>query len=267
MSRILALFLATFNALPLSAHEFWIDPVAHVVEPGEPVVAALRVGQLYEGSSMSFLPPNFTRFEIVEEGEVRSVEGRAGDRPALTVEAPQSGLLVVLHETTPLTLTWDAWEDFEAFVRHKDAAWTIARHREAGWPEKDFREVYTRHAKSLVAVGDGEGEDRRFGLEVELVALENPYTGEMTDGIDVALWRDGAPWREAQIEVFEKASDGGVKVATVRTDEEGRATVPVRSGYRYMLDAVALREAESDVALERGALWESLWANLTFAVP
>ncbi len=34
-----------------------------------------------------------------------------------------------------------------------------------------------------------------------------------------------------------------------------------------MLDAVVLREPSEALAAERDVVWESLWANLTFAVP
>ena len=118
-----------------------------------------------------------------------------------------------------------------------------------------------------MAVGDGRGEDRAFGLETELVALENPYTGDMSDGIDVVLLYQGAPRSGAQIEVFDKAADETVQVTTVRTDSEGKATVPVLPAHRYMLDAVALREPSAELAEETRAVWESLWANLTFAIP
>jgi hypothetical protein len=67
--------------------------------------------------------------------------------------------------------------------------------------------------------------------------------------------------------VFEKAPDETVIITTVRTDAEGIATVPVKSGYTYMLDAVVLREPSDEVAAETGAVYQTLWANLTFAAP
>ena len=77
------------------------------------------------------------------------------------------------------------------------------------------------------------------------------------------FYRD-APRENAQIEVFAKAPDGSVEVFTVRTDDDGKATVPVSTGHRYMLDAVVLRVPETEDA---DIVWESLWANLTFQIP
>ena len=259
----LALALSTTAA---AGHEFWIDPIDFLVPSGAPVVADIRVGQEYEGSASAWIPRNFRIFEIAQ-GDVRTpVEGRMGDRPALNQTAPD-GLAIALHVTTDSRITWKEFQKFEDFVRHKDAEWTLAEHAARGLPEVDFSEAYSRYAKSLIAVGDGAGADRDYGLLTELVALANPYTDDLSAGFPVRLLYQGAPRADAQIEVFAKDEAGAVTISTVRTDAEGRAVVPVAPGTRYMLDAVVLREPSEALAAERDVVWESLWANLTFAVP
>lgn len=267
MYRTFALAVCiTCIAVSAKAHEFWIDPADFVVPEGGQVVATLRVGEQFKGNSLAYIPPNIRRFEYVLGGEVAPVPGMIGDNPALAMTPPGTGLMVVVHVTADTILTWPDFERFRGFVLHKDAAWALDRYPD-GAPEKEIREVYSRYAKSLVAVGDGEGEDLEAGLLTEIVALENPYTGDIGDDIEVRVLYEGAPRPGAQVEVFEKAGEKGpVAVFTVRTDAEGRATVPVKPGYRYMLDSVVLREASPEMAA-KNVTWESLWANLTFAVP
>lgn len=260
--RLLPLFLALSSTLPAAAHEFWIDPIRHGVAVGEPVEASLRVGERFEGIEIAYLPAGFRRFEIAQGDSLLPVTGRMGDRPALGLPAPGEGLAVVIHVTTDTMLTYRDYATFESFVTHKDATWALARHDARGLPRDKIREVYSRHAKALVAVGHGAGEDRAFGLETELVAEANPYTDDVADGLPIRLFYQGAPRVGAQVEVFE-SGPGGITVTTLRTDDEGRARVAVRAGHRYMLDAVVLR-VPGDAG---GAMWESLWANLTFAVP
>ena len=254
-------------ATAAKGHEFWIDPVLHQVDANAAVEAALRVGQEYKGSSYSYVPRNFRRFDVAFGGEIAAVEGTLGDRPAARVPTSGEGLMVLIHATTDTTLGWSEWEKFANFVRHKDAEWVLEAHTARGLTEDDRRELYSRYAKSLVAVGSGEGADFEAGLLTEIVALENPYTGDMGDGIDVRVLYEGAPRANTQVEVFEKAADESVRIFTVQTDAEGRATVPVKPGFRYMLDAVVLREPSAEVAAEKNVHWESLWANLTFEVP
>ncbi len=238
------------------------------MENGDRIVAALRVGQNYEGSSYSYLPVNFRRFDMAFGGETSEVPGRIGDSPAVDIEPPgDDGLLTLIHVTKNYTLTYSERAKFESFVTHKDAAWVLDAHAERGLPDDGFKEAYSRYAKSLIGIGEAKGEDIEAGLLTEIVALENPYTDDMSDGIDVRVLYEGKPRAEAQVEVFDKAPDGAVTVGMVRTDENGVATVPVEAGHRYMLDAVVLREPPEDLAKQTGAVWESLWANLTFAVP
>ncbi len=248
-------------------HEFWIDPENYIVEPGAQIVADIKVGEDFKGGKQSYLPPNFRRFDYVYTGQAHPVEGRMGDLPAVRMDAPGEGLVVFVHETTDLRLAWDSYEKFESFVIHKDAAWTLQSHADRGLPKKDVTEVYSRYAKSLVAVGDGAGSDLETGLLTEIVALENPYTDDMSDGIDVQVFYEGNPRAGAQLEVFDEPVFGRVSVFTVKADEQGRATIPVKPGNKYQLDSVVLREPSPELAASKNAQWESLWANLTFAVP
>lgn len=252
-------------AFSANGHEFWLDPEEHVVAPGDEVVANLRNGMEYEGSALSYIPRNFRRFDYSMGGDLEPVEGLVGDRPAMKLTPEGEGLLVAIHETGDSLLVWDSWEKFEEFLKHKDLTWALAEHDARGLSHDNVRERYSRYAKSLIAVGSGEGEDIEAGLPTEIVALENPYTGDMTDGLDVRVLYQGEPRADAQVEVFEKAPDGNVGITYIRTDEKGEATVPVRPGHRYMLDSVVLRPLE--VTAEKDPQWESLWANLTLEVP
>ena len=236
-----------------------------MVAPGEPVVANLRVGQEYNGSAHSYIPRNFRRFDYAMGGEIRPVEGTVGDRPALNMVPESEGLLVPIHVTTDMIVVWDTWERFKSFLEHKDLAWGLAEHDARGLPRAPVRERYSRYAKSLIAVGSGKGDDIEAGLLTEIVALENPYTGDMSDGLNIRVLYQGAPRIDTQVEVFSKAADGTVTITYERTGETGVATIPVVPGHRYQLDAVVLRPLE--VVGEKDPSWESLWANMTLEVP
>ncbi|MBV2358687.1 DUF4198 domain-containing protein [Thalassococcus sp. CAU 1522] len=257
--------IAVVLAAPAAAHEFWIDAEAWQVAPGENLKAALRVGEKMEGGSYAYIPPDFTRFEIAMGDAIFPVEGRAGDRPALNMAIPGEGLAVVAHVTKDYRLTYTEWQKFVDFCEHKDFAWAIDRHRARGLPETGFRELYSRHGKSLIGVGAAQGQDRALGLLTEVVANANPYTDDLSAGFPVTVLFDGAPRVDTQVELFEKAPDGTVAVTLHRTDGDGRAVLPVRPGHVYLVDAVVMRPLEP--AEDGDPVWESLWASLTFAVP
>ncbi len=245
------------------AHEFWISPSRYVVEPKGQIVANLRVGKNFEGPVNSYIPNDFSRFEILLAGSKRPVQGRLGDIPALTMTAESEGLAVVIHETSPTDLTYPKWEKFEGFATQKDLGWAIKDHKARGLPEKGFKETYQRFAKSLIAIGNGRGRDSAVGMETEIVAEANPYTDDLSLGLPIRLLYKGEPRADAQVEIFSKRAGNEATVAVVRTDAEGRAIIPVKPKTEYLLDAVVMRPLDTDDATKKPA-WESLWASLTF---
>ncbi len=262
--RILPLLLML--AAPVQAHELWIEPLDWQPDAEGRLEADLVNGQLFEGLTLSYLPKWFSRFDVVAGGVVAAVSGRMGDTPALGQPVLGDGLHVVVYQSTPSTVDYKDWAKFLKFVEHKDLGEIGAEHKARGLAETEFKEVYTRYSKALVGVGAGAGADRREGLETEIVALDNPYVGAV-EAVRVQLFYQGAVRVGAQVELFEKAPDDTVVVSLQRTDAEGIAVLPVRSGYVYMADAVVMRVPSAAVAADYGAVWETLWANLTFAVP
>lgn len=266
--RLFASLIVTLSLLSTGfaqAHEFWIEAHAFEIESGENVVADIRIGQGFGGSPFAFIPPNFVRFDMVQGDQVVVVDSRVGDRPALNMAMPD-GLWIAVHETTDSNLTYSEWEKFAGFVEHKAFDNVLETHMELGLPEVGFLETYRRFAKSLIAVGDGAGADRALGLRTEIIALANPYVDDVTGGVPVLVQFENAPRVGVQVEVFEKDSAGEVIVFTTQTDAKGVAMIPVKAGHSYMLDAVVMLAEEYDDPV-KDAVWRSLWANLTFAVP
>lgn len=263
LSRFVLTLWCAIYASSATAHEFWIEPGQYLLAPGDQMMADLKNGENLEGTTLSYLPRNFTRFDVVQGDSLRPVEGRLGDRPALNIPAPSQGLVTVVHETTPSFVTYTEWAKFSAFADHKDFQDIKARHAANGFPDVPFKERYTRHAKALIAVGDGAGADRAVGLKTEFVALTNPYAKDFTGTMRVQVLLDGAPRAHAQVEVFERNADRDVVVTLHRTDASGLASIPVRSGHTYLFDAVVLAPIIGDDQ----AVWDTYWAALTFAVP
>ena len=257
--------LLSLLAAPVSAHELWISPESYRVAPGETIRAAIRVGEEFSGASYPWLPRGIERSEVVQGGAARPVAGRVGDRPAIAAPALGDGLAVIVHETTDQTVRYeDDFATWGRFTDHKGFPEAAERHLERGGAEDLVIEDYRRYAKSLVAVGSGEGADAAVGLDAEIVALANPYADGAGEVPVRVLYRgEAAPGK--LVEVFERAPGGGVEIAEVTTDAEGVARVPVRPGHEYQVDSVFLEEL--DPPSGTGATFGTLWANLTFLVP
>lgn len=248
-----------------TAHEFWIDPQDFTVDVGETLMADLRVGQEFSGAAMSFLPRNFDQFTVINGGATIEVDGRFGDIPALNIGDLNDGLAVIVHQTTANQITWSEWERFLNFAIHKDLGDVTAMHEARGLSLEDVTEDYIRYAKSLVAVGDGAGDDVRVGMRAELVVLTNPYTDFTIAGVPMELWYDDELQPDYQVELFAEDAEGNVTITLHRTDVWGIVLLPVEPGMTYMADAVFLEAVEP--ASEGDAIWVTHWANMTFATP
>jgi hypothetical protein len=263
---LLAALAVVLSTPAAKAHGFWLSPDDYTVAPEDVMQVRLRVGSEMKGLVLSYLPQDIARFEVIQGDTVRPVEGRMGDNPALVMDAQVDGLAVVVHETNDSLLTYDDFAVFQRFVAHKDARTALADHKARGLPETGFRETYRRHAKSLIAVGSGAGADQVVGLKIEIVALANPYTDDLTAGMPLQVLLDGTPRPDAQLELFQVAPDGTVTITLHRTDADGRVTVPVLPGMEYLADSVDLRALPND-DIDTGPVWHSDWASLTFRTP
>lgn len=276
--RILAVCLALLAApvaaiVPTSgaAHEFWLEPTAYQVPGDGSLEAHIVNGQFFAGLKLPYIPNRIRRFEAFAGPAEETLEMRIGDLPGLAAPAAGPGLNVVIYESTVATVKYDDPALFPRFVEHKDFAASygdvLARHAERGLPASGFSEAYWRYCKTLIGVGDGAGSDSRKGMETEFVALTNPYTDDLSGGFRAQLFYGDSPRANVQVELYEKAPDGTVEVTRHHTDGDGIATLPVKPGYSYMLDSVVIREPSQQLAAQTGAVWETLWASLTFAAP
>ncbi|MBE1282229.1 MAG: DUF4198 domain-containing protein [Rhodobacteraceae bacterium] len=263
--RSLSLVLCSLACLgqPVFGHESWVEPLKYQVESGDTVAIHMRNGEMFAGSDLAFFDHQLTRAELAGTDTTFPYEGRMGDIPAFTVQAASQGLMTLIVETEPAEVKYKTWEEFEKFLIEKDLSQIPAMHAGRGLPKQDFWETYSRHSKTLISVGHGEGSDTVRGMDIELVALSNPNGLENGAGMPVQLNAQSAPVPGTQIEVFEKAPDKTVTRFKVRTGQDGRSIVPVQPKHQYLLNAVIIRPADAG---ER-AVWRTLWASLTFALP
>ncbi|MEO1747504.1 MAG: DUF4198 domain-containing protein [Pseudomonadota bacterium] len=268
----MASMIASLTTVYANSHELWIDPERFLITIDEEVRAELRVGEKYAGGTSPYLPTRTERLEAYIAGRASNIGGRAGDRPAIQFNAEQEGLLVIAYESDVSTVRYTDFEKFRAFVDHKNFDGALQAHSSRNLSTDDFVETYSRHAKSLIAIGDGAGSDIEVGMITEIIALDNPYKTDVSQGIRIKVNYLGSPRADAQVEIYMRPSGEGngsenVTVDTVFTDAAGIVTIPIKTGHDYMLDAVVLREPPPERAEIRDAVWDSLWANLTFSVP
>ncbi len=249
---------------PSLAHEFWLDPEDFTLETGQELNVDIRVGQNFSGNAYSFNPQSHFDFSITDSAGKHPIDGRLGDRPSVQLVPENSGLLVLNHFSISQRVTYDEAGKFESFIASKGLDWVLEQHRARGLPDTGFSEGYTRFAKSLVAVDGGAGQDSLTGMPFELLALANPYTDDISNGLPVQLFYNGVPMPNIQIDIFNR-TEGGITKTHVNTDANGRAIIPVQNGV-YLINAVHMILPTSEEIQRTSAVWHSLWASMTFEI-
>jgi len=248
-----------------SAHEYWIEPDIYRLESGANIVAEVKVGADFNGDTYAYFPDNFKSFDVTDVTGKRPIEGRIGDTPAIDIATTSDGLHVLSQYSSTSKLTWESFEEFETFVNLHGLRGVLNAHAQRGLPETGFDEAYTRFVKSLVAVGDGVGQDSYSGMVFELVAMANPYTDDITSGLPVSVLFQGQALPNTQIHIFYQPDpDANVIKSAVVADEAGLATIPNFGDGEYMINAVHMVIPPAADTERTGIVWHSLWASMTF---
>jgi uncharacterized GH25 family protein len=257
--------LAAGLIAPAVAHDFWIEPGSHTPAPGQAVNVRLRVGEHFRGDPLPRpAPQRMQRFVLADTqgGPVGTVPGRTGADPAGQLRLQQPGRHVIGFEGQPIAIGLPA-RVFNAYLKEEGLDAVIEARAARGQADAPGREIYSRHAKSLLQVGraadsDGMPADRVLGLTLELVAEAPPAATPPGAAWPVRLLLDGQPLPGVLVMALRHAEPA--RRIEQRSDADGRVRLPLDGAGRWLVKAVHMRPAPAG----SGADWQSLWASLTF---
>ena len=260
-SLISLVFFATFSY----SHEMWLEANSFQIDTNDVLEVNIKIGEKLQGSNLPYIPNSIEEFYWSQNGVKNNVKSRLGDIPAFSKTFSENGLTSIVYISKPSIITYETFQKFEKFAVHKDLGPVKKLHLNYGFPEKYFKETYSRFAKVIVGIGSSSGKDTNFGLLTEFILLNNPYTDKSQNFVKLKLNYQGNPRSNAQVEVFERSLDNTVSIFTTKTSKDGIVKIPVKKGYDYLFDAVKLRKANP--SSKQKAVWETLWAALMISIP
>lgn len=282
-SRIALAACLLLAATPVFAHDFWIEPDSFRPRAGSVVAVRLRVGQNFDGEPVPRADHLIERFVLVTDvGEAPIVGPDAGE-PAGRMRLESPGPAIIGYRSLTTAIELEAAK-FEAYLTDEGLEAVIKTRAQRGDSAKPGKEIYSRCAKSLLAVmpaaGTGAGArpaagtppgskkkgrpplfERALGFTLEIVPLADPYRMKPGASLPVRILHEGKPIGGVLV-VAMNAEEPARKIS-VRSDKSGRASLVLARPGVWMVKAVHIRPAPA----ASGADWESLWASLTFEVP
>lgn len=240
------------------AHDFWVEPVTPVAGPGEPLSLRLLIGHGSDRVEYHRNPKHIRSFQVHGPGGARDVPGTAGG-VAGRFTPSRAGLHLVGYASNP-SFTQMEPAAFRAYLEEEGLMATLAEVRRAKASKPLVRERYARCAKALVAVGGAhEGtHDRIVGMDLEIVPETNPLELEPGDALAVRVLLRGKPHANARVSAYRRAEP--TRLYHARTDDAGRARLPVGDPGAWLIKCVQIERAPRRAAED----WRSLWATLTF---
>ena len=256
-----------FFPCTLIGHELWVDTTDFRVEKDTEINLNLRNGEDFDGFSLGYFDRSVEKLYWKQNGNQFDNNSRQGDIPALKIVPNENGLVTAVYVSKPSIIKYKEFKKFKNFAIAKHSQNAIDLHLNSNFPKENFSEIYTRYSKALLGVGGAKGSDKANDLELELITLQNPYTDDISSGIEILTLYQGKPQAFTTLNVFERSNaDLRVNSYVVKTNEKGIAKLKVDNDNAYLIDYVILRPANDKLLNDKGVIWESLWAALTFGV-
>lgn len=266
-------WLMTGSSVSL-AHEVWIAPHNPSPELGSNITADLRIGDNFVGNHLLYIPQQTRRVAFLGTSGITEIVPRVGSSPVIDFPAElldgATGHAMLIYESADSYISYRDQGKFFRFTAKKGAAGVQSEHEERGLAESGFVERYSRYAKSSILIGRQDAairggiNDRAVGMEVEFVVKALSVLDDASQDLTVQLLYQGAPLPDARVSLFKRAPDGEVSNINFLSGPDGLIEVAALPEHEYLLDHVTLRALDPQTDKNK-AVWESLWASLTFS--
>lgn len=253
-----ALVLTNFT---VSAHDFYMEPSTGRSAVNEPVSLSVVQVDGVLSETFPYYPELSSRLFLQSDSGRVDIEPEIGGDPIATVRPAKAGFHIAGLQTQPRRVEL-APEIFQIYVGDKGLDDIIAKNKTA--PNAKIREIYTRYAKVVLAVGENPQNDlpqRPLGFEFELSPVGEFANWRPNKPLTFQLTLSSEPVQNTLIAIHYK--NKWEEKVEARSDENGRITVTLPHAGLWVAHAVHIEPRPADETLD----WESYWASLTFELP
>ena len=251
--------LLLLGAAPARAHDTWLQGPRLPIASGSTVRFDLTSGDSFPSLGSAIDPERIEREGVRVGGMTQRFEARDRGKNALRLQAPLAieGVVVafVSLKAKALELKPALVEQYLAEIGEWDSVgpeWSRSGKR--------WREVYRKHAKTFLRVGEARDSPPSWrepvGLDLEIVPEKDPTLLRPGDALPVVVFDAGRPLPGLGL-----ASSDGRERRFLRTDADGRAVFRFDRPGRWLIGGTRLRKVTRP-----DADWESDFTNLSLQV-
>lgn len=260
-------------AVPVAAHDFWLQPQRFWIGTGATVPIAILVGH---GADRAPWGVPASRILLLRDvGPAGVVDHLPAARaravaaiPAMRFASPGTHVVVIQsgHATSDLPAV-----RFNDYLKEEGLTPALDLRTRTRTTGSAGREIYSRRAKTLVQVGPPGGRQghvtRPMGMTLEIVPERNPYApvtqrSATPRAFPIRVLYEGRALAGALVKLTDLQADEK-PVATRRTDSRGRTVFDVPRTGTWQFNVVWTKPIEGDA---RGD-YDTTFSSLTFGFP
>lgn len=262
MRPIVALALILAVTSVATAHETWLLPDQFRVAAGMSVKLELTSGMEFPSPESAVKPERVRRAQVVLAGKTSDLSKPAPGAKALYYDAalPSAGTAVVAIELGPRSIELND-QQVEHYFEEIGASESVRKAWADAPKPRRFHEVYTKHAKTIIRVGDNASDaawSAPAGLKLELVPVSNPLNLKAGAELKLKVLRDGKPFAGFRVGVQDEKGKRG---EFTTSDAAGQVTLKLTTPGRCLIFGTDLRPPAKP-----GDPWTSDFTTLTLLV-
>jgi len=245
------------------AHDTWLLPDRFEVGPKQTVTLDLTSGmafpKLETGPKRERVEAAFCRLA----GSTLEISDISAGPNSLVFkrELPEPGIAAFWVKLPPKAIELKP-EQVEEYLEEIDAPASVRKQWAEAKEPKRWRELYTKHTKTFVRVGEPPAVDHTWaepvGIALEIVPGKDPTAMKEGEELAVQVLKSGAPFADFAVNAV---AAGETKGETRKTDAAGRVSFRLNKAGRWLLRGTDLRKST-----RADADWESDFTTLTLEV-
>jgi uncharacterized GH25 family protein len=256
------LFICVFIlAVPILAHEFWLQPEKFIFQPGEIINIRFWVGEDFDGTNWSGSHEKVNSLQLYLDDITDDISDQVTD------EKGDSLQLSIFDEGTPM-ITFNSANSFiqldsakfNTYLKEDGLNSTLEYRAAHNETDSSGREFYQRSVKTLVQVGDKRSNiSHATNLPLDIIPAANPYTVKNNDTLSVKVLFKNQPLANQLVNVWQRVN-GKTSKQEYRTNSKGGLSFEISASGKWMVSTVKMIHLDNDPK----ANWQSYWGSCTW---
>jgi uncharacterized GH25 family protein len=268
---IAGVLLVSWGAMPLRAHDFWLQPSAYSIQADVPTSMTLQVGHGPFRQRSPVPARRIIQFRaIAPDGTTMDLrQGLQLGQPAKDgdFELHHPGTHMLILQTDDKAQTHLPPLRFNDYLMAEGLTPALEQRDRLHRTDRDGSERYSRCAKSIVQVGPGSAQSRDeaselVGLPLEIVLDINPYHTPQSATLPVRVFYEGHLLAGALVKLTDLRQDAS-PFEMKRTDASGRATFDMPKEGSWLLNVIWTKPLPPGDETD----FETVFSSLSFGFP